>query len=268
MASRIRLVSFDAFNTLYKPKGSLSSQYTQEAVRHGLNVTTAAVRENFGLAYKKQLDRAPFYGMHLGMASRTWWEELVYATFLGAGATKKDLDPVFDSLFDTLYTRFMTKDGYTTFPDVRRTLSELRRRGFHMGVISNSDERLPSVIKSLELDPYFDFVLPSCAAGYEKPDAQIFQKACEITGVRPEEALHVGDDEDKDYYGARNAGWNATLLKRCKLSYQDSAPDLVPELARCKIPQTIMGLQELCSILVGTHDSQPARDHGAVAASS
>ncbi|KAI8138147.1 HAD-like domain-containing protein [Fennellomyces sp. T-0311] len=236
MASRIRLVSFDAFNTLYKPKGSLSSQYTQEAVRHGLNVTTAAVRENFGLAYKKQLDRAPFYGMHLGMASRTWWEELVYATFLGAGATKKDLDPVFDSLFDTLYTRFMTKDGYTTFPDVRRTLSELRRRGFHMG---------------LELDPYFDFVLPSCAAGYEKPDAQIFQKACEITGVRPEEALHVGDDEDK-----------------CKLSYQDSAPDLVPELARCKIPQTIMGLQELCSILVGTHDSQPARDHGAVAASS
>ena len=63
------------------------------------------------------------------------------------------------------------------------------------------------------------------------------------------------------------------LTQQChvgKLSYQDSAPDLLPELAQCEIPQTIMGLQELCSILVGAHDSvlSTPRDHGAVAASS
>ena len=54
-----------------------------------------------------------------------------------------------------------------------------------------------SVMKSLELNDYFDFVLPSCMAGYEKPEVQIFEKACDITGVRPDEALHVGDDIEK-----------------------------------------------------------------------
>ena len=53
-----------------------------------------------------------------------------------------DLDPVFDDLFNSLYTRFMTAEGYTTFPDVRRTLIQLRQRGFQMGIISNSDERV------------------------------------------------------------------------------------------------------------------------------
>ncbi|KAI9490071.1 HAD-like domain-containing protein [Zychaea mexicana] len=272
-AARIRLLTLDAYNTLFKPKGSLSSQYAQEAVKHGVNVSKSAVSQHFGIAYRDQLERAPFYGLHLGMHTRQWWEELVYATFVGAGANKKDLDPVFDTLFNSLYTRFMTAEGYTTFPDVRRTLMQLRQRGFQMGVISNSDERVLSVIKSLELDDYFDFVLPSCLAGYEKPEVQIFEKACEITGVRPEEALHVGDDIEKDYYGtgARHAGWHATLLKRCKLSYQDSAPDLVPaEMSPAQIPQTIMSLQELCPILQGMRDKElpTPRDDGVVAASS
>ncbi|KAG2217814.1 hypothetical protein INT45_005415, partial [Circinella minor] len=197
MSARIRLVTLDAYNTLFKPKGSLSAQYAQEAVKHGIHVTKAAVSQNFGESYKSQLERAPFYGLQLGMSTRQWWEELVYATFLGAGASKKDLDPVFNDLFNSLYTRFMTAEGYTTFPDVRRTLIQLRKRGFQMGVISNSDERVLSVMKSLELNDYFDFVLPSCMAGYEKPEVQIFEKACDITGVRPDEALHVGDDIEK-----------------------------------------------------------------------
>ncbi|KAI9256626.1 haloacid dehalogenase-like hydrolase domain-containing protein 3-like protein [Phascolomyces articulosus] len=218
MATRIRLLTLDAYNTLFKPKGSLSSQYAQEAVKYGVHVTKSAVSQNFGQAYKNQLERAPFYGLQLGMTTKQWWEELVYATFVGAGANKKDLDPVFDDLFHSLYTRFMTADGYTTFPDVRKTLIQLRQRGFQMGVISNSDERVLEVIKSLELNQYFDFVLPSCVAGYEKPEVQIFEKACEITGVRPEQVLHVGDDVEKDYYGARNAGMHATLLKRSRKS--------------------------------------------------
>lgn len=112
----------------------------------------------------------------------------------------------------------MTAEGYATFPDVDKTLAELKRRGFQMGVISNSDERvckstiqevnvkvedylyisrIVSVIKSLNLDQHFDFVLPSCLAGYEKPALEIFDKALQIANVSPQNALHVGDDAEK-----------------------------------------------------------------------
>ncbi|KAJ8661239.1 hypothetical protein O0I10_002988 [Lichtheimia ornata] len=247
---RIRLLTFDAYNTLFKPKGSLSAQYAQEAARFGIHVTKSAVSQNFGHAYKKQLDRAPFYGLQLGMTPREWWEELVYTTFLGAGANKQDLDPIFGRLFDSLYTRFMTAEGYATFPDVDKTLAELKRRGFQMGVISNSDERVLSVIKSLNLDQHFDFVLPSCLAGYEKPALEIFDKALQIANVSPQNALHVGDDAEKDFQGARDAGWHSVLLERSKLSYQDSAPALVQDApSPVQLPNTIMSLQELCTIL-------------------
>lgn len=39
-------------------------------------MTKNAVSQNFGHAYKKQLDRAPFYGLQLGMTPREWWEEV------------------------------------------------------------------------------------------------------------------------------------------------------------------------------------------------
>lgn len=109
----------------------------------------------------------------------------------------------------------MTAEGYATFPDVDKTLAELKSRGFQMGVISNSDERvcksmiqriyqqdiliypIVSVIKSLNLDRHFDFVLPSCLAGYEKPALEIFDKALQIANVSAQNALHVGDDAEK-----------------------------------------------------------------------
>ena len=45
-------------------------------MKHGIHVTKAAVSQNFGQSYKNQLERAPFYGLQLGMSTRQWWEEV------------------------------------------------------------------------------------------------------------------------------------------------------------------------------------------------
>ena len=45
----------------------------------------------------------------------------------------------------------------------------------------------------------------------EKPNPTIFLKACELLGVKPEEAVHVGDDRRNDIWGARDAGCDAWL---------------------------------------------------------
>ncbi|KAI9014508.1 HAD-like domain-containing protein [Phycomyces nitens] len=244
--SRIRLITFDAYNTLFKPRGGLSAQYAQEAARLGISVSKSTITQHFGNSYKKQLDRAPFYGQSLGMTSQAWWEELVYNTFYEAGVDKKVLDSKFDRLFNALYTRFSTAGAYETFPDVVGTLKELRSRGFYMGIVSNSDERLTKVVENLKLDHYFDFVLPSCVAGYEKPDSAFFDVALRMVddGITPEDSLHVGDDAGKDYRGALKAGWNAVLLRRGKMSYEDSSPTFLSDPTG-EFPKTIMTLKEL-----------------------
>jgi FMN phosphatase YigB (HAD superfamily) len=45
----------------------------------------------------------------------------------------------------------------------------------------------------------------------EKPNPTIFLKACELLGVKPEEAVHIGDDRRNDLWGARDAGCDAWL---------------------------------------------------------
>ena len=45
----------------------------------------------------------------------------------------------------------------------------------------------------------------------EKPNPTIFLKACELLGVKPEDAVHVGDDRRNDLWGARDAGCDAWL---------------------------------------------------------
>ena len=46
-------------------------------------------------------------------------------------------------------------------------------------------------------------MLPSYRAGYEKPDKRIFDRALGLVNIpiKPEEALHVGDDLNADYRG-------------------------------------------------------------------
>lgn len=45
----------------------------------------------------------------------------------------------------------------------------------------------------------------------EKPNPMIFLKACDLLGVKPDEAVHVGDDRRNDIWGARDAGCDAWL---------------------------------------------------------
>ncbi|KAI7896567.1 HAD-like domain-containing protein [Mucor mucedo] len=133
------------------------------------------------------------------MTPKSWWKELVYATFIQAGIQPKELDPKFDELYHAIYTRFTTAEAYSVFPDVLGTLKELKMHGFQMGVISNSDERVVKVIENLKLDKYFDFVLASSLAGTEKPNRSIYEQALKLAGnnVRAQDALHVGDDVNK-----------------------------------------------------------------------
>jgi len=53
---------------------------------------------------------------------------------------------------------------------------------------------------------YFGAISYSDEVGYRKPEAKIFHVTLERAGVRPDEALHIGDNPDADVVGAHGVG--------------------------------------------------------------
>jgi putative hydrolase of the HAD superfamily len=91
------------------------------------------------------------------------------------------------------------------------TLESLRNE-FRLAVISNADGRIDGVLDRAGLRRFFEVVVDSGLAGYEKPDPRIFQTALQQMGAQPEQSLYVGDVYAIDYCGARNAGMQAVLV--------------------------------------------------------
>jgi putative hydrolase of the HAD superfamily len=92
------------------------------------------------------------------------------------------------------------------------SLARLRASGLRLGVVSNSDGRVEQALEAAGLRHLFDVVVDSTLVGVEKPDPRIFQAALDRLGVRPEEAIYVGDLYEIDVLGARAAGVEPVLL--------------------------------------------------------
>ena len=73
---------------------------------------------------------------------------------------------------------------------------------------------MSQLCRDLGMAPYLDFCLTSEEVGVEKPDPAIFVAALDRAGVKPGEAVHVGDQPRSDLVGARGAGLHAVLLDR------------------------------------------------------
>ena len=103
---------------------------------------------------------------------------------------------------------------FSAFPDAAPALRELRARGLKLVVCSNWDCSLPQVLASTGLLDLVDGVVASANVGADKPAPQVFERALELCGCEPGEALHVGDSPVADVEGARAAGMRAVLIDR------------------------------------------------------
>lgn len=107
-------------------------------------------------------------------------------------------------------------------PEVHPVLHTLHRSK-KLALVSNFDHppHVHSVLSKLGLTPYFDSIVISAEVGIKKPDPRIFDAALEQTGIKPEEAIYVGDTED-DTKAARAAGMIPILIQR---NYEGNAFD-------------------------------------------
>lgn len=163
------------------------------------------------LSFKQLEKESPNFGVG-DIGWRQWWLAVVNRTFKAADS------PVDSSRLDIighhLIRHFSSGNAYELVDGSTALLEDIRGRGVILGAISNSDERLEGILVHLGVRHYFDFVVTSYAAGVAKPDPKIFNQAlsCVDCSIRSSEALHIGDDLQRDYLAARRCGWHSVLV--------------------------------------------------------
>jgi putative hydrolase of the HAD superfamily len=109
------------------------------------------------------------------------------------------------------------------YDDVAPVLTDLKERGLILGLISNVDRDITLLYQELGLPTWLQLMVTSQDAGFSKPHPGIFQAALKQAGVKPSEAIYVGDQYQFDVVGANGAGMLGILLDRS--GYAEEATD-------------------------------------------
>lgn len=209
--SAVRAVTFDANGTLFhSPR--LGEIYAQVLVRHGIGVSGAEARRTVELVWQEfscaQGLGADRFAAHPGGA-RGWWYRFVDRVGEHLGTV-----PISSFAKAELFQRFAGAEAWEVYDEVPEVLERLRGFGVRLAVLSNWDERLPSLLRALGLAEFFEVVVFSAGVGVEKPGAAIFQAALAALDLPPRQVLHVGDRRLEDLEGARAVGMQSLLVGR------------------------------------------------------
>lgn len=211
---RLKVIFLDAVGTLFGVKGSVGEVYSRLAQRFGVEVSAQLLNQAFVQSFRA----APppvFPGteqQEIPEREFEWWRIVALNTFQQVGVFDQFTD--FSAFFAELYTHFATSEPWFIYPDVRPALEKWRRLGIELGVLSNFDSRLYSVLQALELSEFFTSITISTEVGAAKPDAQIFAVGLQKHNCPAEAAWHIGDSWKEDCQGATAAGLFAVWLKR------------------------------------------------------
>jgi putative hydrolase of the HAD superfamily len=216
MNGRYRAVFFDVGETLVYAHPSSAEIMAEVCGEAGFEVDAAqieAAEAKIGPRIIQKQSDGQLYSVSRASSERFWlW---VYGELLGELETPSALRPELALRF---HERFMALETWRLFPDALPALEALQQRrrgeGLVIGVVSNWEDWLETLLVRLEIDRYFDFLVISAGVRSEKPQPAIFQAALDRAAVRPAQALHVGDSLHADVGGARAAGITPVLLDR------------------------------------------------------
>lgn len=125
----------------------------------------------------------------------------------------------------------------TVLPSTPGILAQLRERGLTLGVVSNADGRIASILARCGIAQFFHVIVDSHEVGVEKPDPRIFDFALTKAQARPEHTLYVGDIYSIDVVGAERAGIHSVLIK----SAGYNAPVQCPKISHLRALLGVVG---------------------------
>lgn len=106
----------------------------------------------------------------------------------------------------------------------------LATSGVRLGVVSNGFKEDVRPWPACALAPAFQCTLFSCEEGVAKPDRDIYLRALQRLGARPDETIYIGDGGDNELAGAEAVGVRA--FRASWFAQNPTVTGTWPELAR------------------------------------
>lgn len=128
-------------------------------------------------------------------AMQAWWERVDFLR----GAE------------EAAYRELTAPYAWVPYPDTEPVLRALRERGLRVAIVSDFAWDLRTHLTHHGLDDLIDTCVISYEQGREKPDPQLFLKACADLGADPRATLMVGDNPVRDG-GAAACGLRTYIL--------------------------------------------------------
>ena len=213
----IRAILFDAAGTLFFLTKTVGDHYAYVGREVGLDLDAHQLELAFHVAWK-QMPRRPAIEGPRENDDKGWWHKLVGRVFDQVAPSLSELDR--DNFFEIAYEHFAEAGVWKLYPEVLDVLEQLRKR-FQLAVISNFDGRLRLILQNLGISKYFAHVFISSELGADKPDPAIFRRALKLMHLDADEVLHVGDDPERDWKAAKEAGLLVFQLDRPRNSLRD-----------------------------------------------
>jgi putative hydrolase of the HAD superfamily len=216
----MKVIFFDAVGTLfYLPKG-VGVHYSEAARRHGGQILADELQTAFVAVFRGMPPRVATHAARPD-DDKGWWRELV-GRVLDRCHVKDGGDGALDrgAFFEDVYAEFSKPGVWELFPETREILDALRPH-FSLGIISNFDGRLRTILGHLGIADHFQHLVISSEVGADKPDPWIFHRALSMAEVSAEEVLYAGDDPLRDWQGGEALGLRTFRLKRPENSLRD-----------------------------------------------
>jgi putative hydrolase of the HAD superfamily len=211
---RPKVIFLDAAGTIFDIKGSVGEVYSQVAQEFGVKVSAQSIDKAFYHSFKAA--PPPIFPdaeeQDIPQLEFEWWFRVASNTFEKTQSLELFSD--FTDFFTELYIHFGTADPWFVYPDVLQCLEKWRNMGIELGIVSNFDSRIYSVLQVLGLREFFSTITICTQVGSAKPDSKIFTVALEKHNCLPHDAWHVGDSIKEDYEGAKAAGLRGIWINR------------------------------------------------------
>jgi putative hydrolase of the HAD superfamily len=210
---RLRAIAFDLWETLISNTVEQSRQHERLRLERMERILReqgyGGAADQIDMAYQRVWHRCQelYWASDRDISCRTQIDHFLEALELEIS------DEATRDALEQAYARVAVEVLPSTVDGAAEVLAEVKRRGFRVGLISNTGRTpgyaLREILDRLGLAPFIDSMVFSNEHGECKPRQSIFEALRKSLGVRFDEMLFVGDNLYVDVHGAQQCGMRA-----------------------------------------------------------
>ncbi|GAB5415529.1 MAG: HAD family hydrolase [Congregibacter sp.] len=230
----LQVITFDLDNTLWDVEPALLRAEAAQNRWLAEHRPECAARLNHGELWelKKTVWREnPELAHHVSALRKRYLKELQ----LRAGYGEQESEVGAEEAF----ALFLHERQRVELYDQALAVLEVLARDYQLGALTNGN----ADVYKTDAGEYFDFAFLAEEVGASKPAPDMFEAAIRVSGAKPEQILHVGDNPEHDVMGALNLGINAVWINPEGSEWRETRPPLATIATVAELPALLSELR-------------------------